>query len=145
MIRWIVTILVIALLVSCAYGGSTRQTTGTIQGVVFTLDSKGERTVIPAADISLDGPAHMKTQSEGQGRFAFNAVPPGSYKISASAPGMTAAREIVVIADAISEVTLGMKLETAKQSVTVVSGKSKVSTSPSFDTLDSERSRVNSC
>ena len=119
MVRWLVTIIVIVLLVSCAFGQNTRQTTGTIQGVVFALGSKGDRSVIPAAKISLDGPTLMKTESEGLGRFAFNEVPPGSYKISAHVPGMTAVRDVIVVAGAISEVALQMKLETVTQSVTV--------------------------
>lgn len=119
MIRWLLTIIVIALLVSCAFGKSARQTTGTIQGVVFTLDAQGNRSVIPAASISLDGPKHMVTKSEGEGLFAFSAVPVGNYKITASAPGMDAAQSIVVVAGATSEVNLEMNLETVKQSVTV--------------------------
>jgi hypothetical protein len=117
--RWLVIIVGIALLDPCVFGQSTRQTTGTIQGVVFTLDSKGERTVIPAAQISLDGPKHLKTQSEGEGLFAFAALPPGNYRITAGATGMAAARNVVVEAGATSEVDLEMTLEAVKQSVTV--------------------------
>jgi hypothetical protein len=117
--RWLLTIVVIALLVSCASGQSTRHTTGTIQGVVFKLDSKGERSVIPAAKIVLDGPKHMETESEREGLFVFGVVPPGGYKITAHAPGMAAALGIVVVAGATSEVNLEMNLGTVKQSVTV--------------------------
>jgi hypothetical protein len=119
MMRSLVTILILALVASCAFGQETRQETGTIQGVAFTVDSNGERAVVPAAKISLDGPTHMKTESEGQGRFAFNALPPGSYKISGQAPGMTTTRDVVVVAGATSDVALEMKLETVTQSVTV--------------------------
>lgn len=115
--RWLVIISVLPLLVSCAFGQSMRQTTGTIQGVVFTLDSKGERTVIPGAQISVADSRHMETKSEGDGLFAFGAVPAGNYKITATAPGMATAQSIVVVAT--SEVNLEMKLATVKQTVTV--------------------------
>ena len=117
--RWPLITMAIALVGSCAFGQNTRQATGTIQGVVFTLDSQGERSVIPAARVVLDGPRHMETKSEGDGLFAFNTLPTGSYKISALAPGMTATREVVVVARAISEVALKMTLDAVTQSVTV--------------------------
>jgi Carboxypeptidase regulatory-like domain len=118
-IRWLATIMAIAPLASCAFGQSTQQATGTIQGVVFAEDSNGARSVIPAAQIALDGPKRMKTESEGEGLFAFAAVPPGSYTITAHATGMAATQRIVVVAGATSEVNLEMKLGTVKQSVTV--------------------------
>ena len=49
----------------------------TVDGVVFTVDANGGNAVIPTARISLDGPTHIETESDGAGKFTFNAVPPG--------------------------------------------------------------------
>jgi len=112
-------VVAIVLLTMSAFPDGQLGATGTIQGVVFNLDSKGNRAVIPAAKISLDGSKHMETESEGEGLFAFTAVPPGRYTITAHAPGMAATQDVVVLAGSTSEVSLEMELETVKQSVTV--------------------------
>lgn len=112
-------VVAIALLATPVFPDGRPSATGSVQGTVFTLDSKGSRSVIPAAKISLDGPKHMETESQGAGLFAFSAVPPGSYKISAQAPGMKTTQDVVVVADATSEVSLEMKLATVNQTVTV--------------------------
>jgi len=52
-------VVAIVLLTMSAFPDGQLGATGTIQGVVFNLDSKGNRAVIPAAKISLDGSKHM--------------------------------------------------------------------------------------
>ncbi len=116
--RLLTVFVAIGLLATCSFA-QTPEATGTIQGVLFTLDPSGERSVVPAAKVSLDGPTHVERKSDGEGKFTFNAVPTGSYKISAQAPGMTTTRDVVVVAGATSDVAVEMKLETVQQSVTV--------------------------
>lgn len=118
--RSLITIIAFALFVPCGFGQSKRQTTGTVQGVVFSSNSHGNRSLISSANISLDGPIAMKAKSEGQGFFAFDAVPHGNYKITAHALGMIVTRDIAVAAETISEVNLELKLEDVKQSDTVI-------------------------
>jgi hypothetical protein len=84
--------------------------TGSVQGVVFTVKLTGERSVIPAAKVVLDGSRHIETKSEADGLFAFSAVPPGTYEITARRTGMTVAQRIVVVAGATSEVNLRLPL-----------------------------------
>ena len=118
----IVTILfAIGLLATCSFAQGPPETTGTVQGVLFTLDPSGERSVVPAAEISLDSPIHVETESDGEGKFTINVVPPGTYTISAHRPGMFAAGSVAVAAGEISKVMLEMKLEAVQQSVTVTS------------------------
>jgi hypothetical protein len=52
----------IGLLTIGALGQGTGPATGTVQGVVFTADADGGRSVVPAAKISLDGPVHLEVQ-----------------------------------------------------------------------------------
>jgi hypothetical protein len=109
----------IGLLANGALGQSTDQATGTVQGVVFTADADGGRSVVPAAKISLDGPVHLDVQADNEGKFACNAVPPGSYRISAEATGLAATQIVVVTAATVSEITLEMKIQAATESTTV--------------------------
>jgi hypothetical protein len=69
------------LLAHFALAQTPGSATGTIQGVVFTADSSGnasgERSLLPATKISLDGGTHVETQSNNEGVFVFSTVPAG--------------------------------------------------------------------
>src|SRR4051794_10140005 len=73
------TAIAIGLLAACVSAQSIGQRTGTVDGVVYTVDANAGHAVIPTANISLDGPTHIEAESDGAGKFAFNAVPPGVY------------------------------------------------------------------
>lgn len=53
----------IGLLPISAFGQSTGQATGTVQGMVFTADADGGRSVVPAVKISLDGSSHIELKA----------------------------------------------------------------------------------
>jgi carboxypeptidase family protein len=112
----------IGLLTIGALGQGTGPATGTVQGLVFTADADGGRSVGPAATISLDGPVHLEVQTDNKGKFACNAVPPGSYRISAEATGLAATQSVVVTAATVSEIALEMKVQAATESTTVTAG-----------------------
>ena len=112
-------VFVIGLLAIGALGQGTGSATGTVQGVVFTADADGGRSVVLAAKISLDGPVHLEAQTDNEGKFACNAVPPGSYRISAQATGLAAAQSVVVTAATVSEIALEIKIQAAVESTTV--------------------------
>jgi hypothetical protein len=57
------------LLAHFALGQTPGSATGTIQGVVFSAYAGGERSVLPAAKISLDAATHDETQSNNEGGF----------------------------------------------------------------------------
>jgi hypothetical protein len=112
-------LLTIELLAIGALGQATGATTGTVQGTVFTADADGGRSVVPAAKISLDGPAHLELQTDNEGKFSFDTVPPGSYRISVEATGLAATQNVVVTAAQVSEIALEMKLQAVAESTTV--------------------------
>jgi hypothetical protein len=114
-----VELLAMELLTIGALGQATGPATGTVQGTVFTADADGGRSVVPAAKISLDGPAHLQLQTDNEGKFACNTVPPGSYRISAEATGLAATQNVVVTAATVSEIALEMKLQAVAESTTV--------------------------
>ena len=109
----------IGLLAIGALAQGTGSATGTVRGLVFTADADGGRSVVPAAKISLDGPAHLEVQTNAEGKFACNAVPPGSYRISAEAMGLAATQNVSVTTATVSEIALEMKVQAVTQSTTV--------------------------
>jgi hypothetical protein len=127
-IAFAIRLLAMELLTVGALGQGTGPATGTVQGLVFTADADGGRSVVPAAKISLDGPVHLEAQTDNEGKFACHAVPPGSYRISAEATGLTVTRNVVVTAATVSEIDLEMKVQTARESTTVTASAEPVDT-----------------
>jgi len=111
--------LAIGLLSSCALAQGTGKGTGTVQGVVFTVGADATHLIVPAAEVSLNGPAHIVVKGDGEGQFTFNSVPSGSYRIIGQAPGMSGARTIEVKPGGVCEVDLEMKIDAVQQSATV--------------------------
>jgi hypothetical protein len=107
------------VLANFALAQSPRPATGTVQGLVFTADADGGRSVLPGTRISLDGASHIETQSTPEGKFVLSAIPAGSYTITAQASGMAATQPIAVTAGTVSEVELQMKLQAVTESTTV--------------------------
>lgn len=112
-------LLAMGLLTIGALGQGADSATGAVQGLAFTADADGGRSVVPAAKISLDGPVHLEVQTDNEGKFACSAVPPGSYRISAEATGLAATQNVVVTAATVSEITLEMKVQAVAESTTV--------------------------
>src|SRR5258708_12553852 len=84
-------------------GQNAGQATGSVEGVVITIDADGGRSVVPGAKISLDGPKHIDAEADAEGKFTISGVAPGSYGITAKAPGMTATQNLMVAAGNVSE------------------------------------------
>lgn len=118
----------IGLVGAWAFAQDTQQRSGTVNGVVFTVDADGGRSIVPEAKISLDGPAHIESESDAEGKFAITGIAPGSYKLNAKAPGLAAEREAVVVAGTITEITVELKVEAVQESVTVTGNANQVDT-----------------
>jgi outer membrane receptor protein involved in Fe transport len=131
MTRLITFALAVSLIAACASAQNSVATDGAVRGVVLIVDASAVRAVVPAAKVSLDGPIHAEAESDNEGKFAFTAVPVGSYTITAQAPGMTSQQGITVTAGTASEVALEMKIQTVAESTTVTAS------ADSFDTSQS--------
>jgi outer membrane receptor protein involved in Fe transport len=119
MTRLVNTALAIGLFALGAFAQDLKSTVGTVRGQTFTVDAIGAHAVVPAAKVALDGAVHIEAESDSEGKFAFDAVPPGSYTIAAEAPGMTTRESVTVKAGAVSETVLEMKLRNVVESTTV--------------------------
>ena len=73
---------------SLSGGESQQESRGTIEGTV--VDTNGD--MLQAARISLSGPSGFPTrtmESGANGQFSFSGLPPGTYTLTVSAPGMS--------------------------------------------------------
>jgi Carboxypeptidase regulatory-like domain len=60
-----------------------------LSGDVFTKGTNGEPAVLPGVRIVLLGPITKETESDAQGAFAIDRLPPGTYEIEANAPELS--------------------------------------------------------
>src|SRR6202451_2781015 len=92
---------------------------GSIRGDVFTKGTNGEPAVLPGARIVLRGPITRETEADAQGAFAIDGLPPGTYQIEASAPGLSGGLAVEVTAGTSSTVSLEMNVTTVSNTVNV--------------------------
>jgi hypothetical protein len=123
--------LAFVLLTAGAAAQSSPQTTGSIQGVVFTTEQDHARSVVPGTKLSVDGSLHLEAESDSEGAFVFSTVPAGSYTITAQAPGLTASQNIEVRAGFASQLELEMKIQAMTESTTVTASTDTVETKES--------------
>jgi len=102
--------LAILLLLSLGFAQGSSPALGSIRGDVFTKGTNGEPAVLPGARIVLRGPITKETESDTQGAFAIDGLPPGTYEIEANAPGLYAALAVEVRAGTSSTVPVEMNV-----------------------------------
>ena len=61
---------------------------GSISGDVFTKGAGGEPAALPGAQIVLRGLGTEETESDEQGAFSIDGLPPGTYQIGVNAPSL---------------------------------------------------------
>jgi hypothetical protein len=100
-----------------AQGGSPPP--GSITGEVFTKGTNREPAVLPGVRIVLHGPVTRETESDAQGAFAIDSLPPGTYEIEANAPGLSGGLAVEVAPGASSAVLLEMNVTMVSNMVNV--------------------------
>ena len=99
----------VAILLFLGLGFAQGSSSGSMRGDVFTKGTNGEPAVVPGAQIVLRTPV-TRTESDAQGAFAIDGLPPGTYQIEANAPRLYAAFAVEVSAGASSTVPDEMKV-----------------------------------
>jgi hypothetical protein len=107
-----------------AQGGSPAP--GSIRGDVCTKGTNGEPAVLPGVRILLHGPITKETESDAQGAFAIDGLPPGTYQIEADAPGLTGGLAVEVTAGTSSTVALETNLTMVTNTVNVTATEARV-------------------
>jgi TonB dependent receptor/Carboxypeptidase regulatory-like domain len=103
----------------CCRSQETPVTMGSIRGDVFTKDKAGERSVLPATHVALHGAVEKETQSDQRGAYSFDSVPPGTYILEATAPGLNATLEVEVSPGAAATAPLELNVVAVNSTVTV--------------------------
>jgi TonB-dependent receptor-like protein/carboxypeptidase family protein len=111
--------LTILLLLGPCFAQSSSSSLGSIRGDVFTKGKNGEPAVLPGARIVLRGPITKETESDAQGAFAIDGLPPGIYQIEADALGLSGGLAAEVTAGTSLTVPLEMNVTTVSNSVNV--------------------------
>ena len=104
------TLIGIALLLRLGFAQGISPSLGSIRVDVFSKGTNGEPAVLPGARIVLRGPITKVTQSDTQGAFAIDGLPPGTYEIEANAPYLFAALAVEVSAGASSNIPSEMNV-----------------------------------
>jgi hypothetical protein len=108
----------LVLLVRC-FPESEPATPGSIRGTVVTKTQNGEPAVLPDARIVLRGPVTRETQSDAQGAFAIDGLPPGMYEVEVSAPGLSATIAVEVKPGTTSVVPIELGMATVASTVSL--------------------------
>jgi hypothetical protein len=119
--------------------------TGDLHGTVFILNSGGQRSVVTRATVTLTGPSLSKhTATDEKGAYSFGALAPGFYRIEVKAPGLTGSNPVTVTSGKVLELSVQLKVEAVKQSVTVTgSDEPAISTESSAQTVINQSTVLN--
>jgi hypothetical protein len=73
--------------------------TGDVRGVVFYVDPARGRSVIPGAEVRLEGlSSSVKTVTDQQGNYSLTAVASADYQIEVKTPGFVGSKAVTVVA-----------------------------------------------
>ena len=111
---------------------------GEIEGLVYTVDSDGGRSVVPGAFVSLIGSAYsQQTIANEQGRYSFRDLAANRYQVNVTAPGLSGSSMVTIVPGTALDVPVELKADAVRESVTV-SG----STDPQLSTYSSDQSVI---
>jgi len=109
----------VLLFVGLGFAQGASPPPGSIRGDVFTKGTNGEPAVLPGVRIVLHGPITNETESDAQGAFAIDRLPPGTYQIEANAPGLSGGLAVEVTPGTSSTVPLEMNVTMVSNTVSV--------------------------
>lgn len=128
-------ILFATLVFVLSFPQETPVTPGSIQGEIVTKAQNGELSVVPHAQVVLQGPVTKEAQSDARGAFAVAGLPPGVYEIEASAPGLNATLALEVKPGATSLVPIQLNVSSVATAVTVTASASPMEESAQKTTI----------
>jgi hypothetical protein len=108
---------------------------GSVKGQVLVVDTAGN-SYLPGAEIVLNGPVKLQTESDATGQYIFPSVLPGAYTIQATAPGLETTQSIRVNPGETIEVSLQLQLSKTSTDVTVTASSANADVSTATNTIE---------
>src|SRR3984885_5454976 len=108
---------IVCLFAPIAHGMQLGTRSVRIEGPVFVQDSKGNRSSVAGATVKLDGLAALETETDEKGEYVFADVAPGTYEVTASAPGLEVRQTLQVGS---GDIRLSLELKPVEIASTVV-------------------------
>jgi len=119
----------------------TNPSTGTVRGTLFLLGSDGP-AYVPGGTVVLTGLETQKTETDQEGRYSFEAVPPGTYRIEAVVSGLRAEQTITVEAEKTTDTDLELKPPEVKSTVTVTANVTEAKVPAPSETISEQTLRA---
>jgi outer membrane receptor for ferrienterochelin and colicin len=99
------------------------------------------QSYIAKAQVTLNGPARMETETDSDGKFEFREVQPGTYAVEVIAPGLLGTQVVTVEMDKIAQISVELKPSIVQDSVTVTAATSESPTASPSGTITSSTLR----
>ena len=118
-------LILLAWLAAIACGQEKQEITSRLEGVVFIGES-GYPSYVSGAKVLISGPTMAETETNGEGKYAFNGIPTGTYEVEASFSELTASHTITVQANQVATTSLQLKPLEVKTSINVTAKDERV-------------------
>ena len=113
-----VSLLLLGCFIPSAAGQVSLDKTGRLEGIVFVVNSD-DLSNVPGAKVLVSGPVMAETETDADGKYAFDGMPPGTYDMEASFSELRAYQTINVEANQVTSAPLQLKPPEAKTTVNV--------------------------
>jgi hypothetical protein len=118
--RFLLIISIVGCLGTVGSIHAQQPTTGALRGAVYTVDSAGAKSFVAGALVSIKSASlSQQTSTNETGTYNFAALPPDTYSIDVSAPGLSASKTVEVSPGSTSELPIELAVNSVKESVTV--------------------------
>ena len=107
-----------SLMTQGGYGQDVRSATSSLTGTVFVGDP-GSESYIPEAKVFISGPTMAITETDQEGKYTFDNVPPGTYTVEASFETLKGELSIKLESNQLVELPIQLIITEVKTSVTV--------------------------
>ena len=135
------TLTLFCWMTQAGYGQDVRGATSNLKGTVFVGDP-GSEAYVAKAQVLVSGPVMAITETDQDGKYRFDNIPPGIYTVEASFETLKGELSIKIEPDQLVELPIQLTMSEIKTSVTV-SATESTSASPAPGETINERTVIN--